>query len=409
MQIVDYSAHFQEQPSEVRNGPQNRLKKNRHNTNKRYISVLQRKWLIITLVLLPILILTGLIFIGAFHPTPPVQSIALGRRALHRAQKVGAESYAPQFFFKAQQTWFSTMHLWSQENQKWFFNRDFSRVQELALQTCAQATQAEQRATKYRDSLKQVLKIGSVLLQQKITDFKGQYRSVPIQSAVLTRFTRGEMLLLESNAAFERENYLVAFKKFRDAEQILGQVGKQVDAMVTDYLTDVPQWKKWAEETIYWSKNHNAIALVIDKFAHRLYVYKDGKVSAEFPVELGANWLGHKRQRGDRATPEGIYTIRKKKSTNQTKYHKALEIDYPNNRDKDLFSEAKKRGWLPANAHIGGLIEIHGDGGRGVDWTEGCIALENKEIDQVFKMVSVGTPVTIVGSLNHKNGTQKRN
>ena len=48
---------------------------------------------------------------------------------------------------------------------------------------------------------------------------------------------------------------------------------------------------------------------------------------------------------------------------------------------------------------MGGLIEIHGNGGKGIDWTEGCIALTDTEMDVVFKLVKVGTPVTIIGSM----------
>ena len=51
------------------------------------------------------------------------------------------------------------------------------------------------------------------------------------------------------------------------------------------------------------------------------------------------------------------------------------------------------------HAKIGSLIEIHGDGGRGIDWTEGCISLTNAEMDVVFKIAKEGTPVTIIGSM----------
>jgi L,D-peptidoglycan transpeptidase YkuD (ErfK/YbiS/YcfS/YnhG family) len=54
---------------------------------------------------------------------------------------------------------------------------------------------------------------------------------------------------------------------------------------------------------------------------------------------------------------------------------------------------------LPASAKIGGLIEIHGNGGKGIDWTEGCVALTDSEMDIIFKFTKVGTPVTIVGSM----------
>ena len=84
---------------------------------------------------------------------------------------------------------------------------------------------------------------------------------------------------------------------------------------------------------------------------------------------------------------------------NKTKYHKALLIDYPNETDREEFRKEIARGTLPSTAKIGNLIEIHGDGGRGVDWTEGCMALTDSEIDVIFKIAKEGTPVTIVGSL----------
>ena len=62
------------------------------------------------------------------------------------------------------------------------------------------------------------------------------------------------------------------------------------------------------------------------------------------------------------------------------------------------------KGSLPSSAKIGGLIEIHGNGGKGIDWTEGCIALTDTEMDIVFKTVKVGTPVTIVGSMVESEG-----
>ncbi|MBE3139905.1 MAG: L,D-transpeptidase family protein, partial [Thermoplasmata archaeon] len=80
-------------------------------------------------------------------------------------------------------------------------------------------------------------------------------------------------------------------------------------------------------------------------------------------------------------------------------YYKALLLDYPNDEDKKRFKSEIKHGSLPASAKIGDLIEIHGNGGKGVDWTEGCIALTDKEMDVVFRIVKAGTPVTIVGSM----------
>ena len=110
-------------------------------------------------------------------------------------------------------------------------------------------------------------------------------------------------------------------------------------------------------------------------------------------------WVGHKRHRGDGATPEGRYHVIRKKDSNRTIYHKALEINYPNETDQEAFRVAVARGELPRGTHIGGLIEIHGEGGKGANWTAGCVALRNTDMEAVFEIAKVGTPVTIVGSL----------
>ena len=108
--------------------------------------------------------------------------------------------------------------------------------------------------------------------------------------------------------------------------------------------------------------------------------------------------MGHKLSIGDSATPEGVYRVTAKKNNGKTKYYKALLLNYPNERDKQKYNKAIKDGVLSQKTHIGGLIEIHGTGGKGINWTEGCIALENKQMDIVYDLCQVNTPVIIVGS-----------
>ena len=99
------------------------------------------------------------------------------------------------------------------------------------------------------------------------------------------------------------------------------------------------------------------------------------------------------------ATPEGMYKITKKFDGSKTKYYKALLLNYPNDEDLEKFRAEIQHGSLPASAKIGGLIEIHGNGGKGIDWTEGCIAIADNQMDVVFRIAKVGTPVTIIGSM----------
>lgn len=137
-------------------------------------------------------------------------------------------------------------------------------------------------------------------------------------------------------------------------------------------------------------------AIVVDKPARRLLVYDHGKLRRQYDVALGVHPDGHKAREGDRRTPEGVYSVLAKKDRGQTRFHRALLIDYPNATDLALFVKAKAEGRIPRSARIGGLIEIHG-GGTGVDWTDGCVALENKDMEDLFRRVRVGTPILILG------------
>ena len=92
------------------------------------------------------------------------------------------------------------------------------------------------------------------------------------------------------------------------------------------------------------------------------------------------------------ASPEGRYRITHE--LQRSRYYKALRLDYPNDEDRSRYREARRRGLVKAS--IGGLIEIHGEGGRGEDWTMGCVALANSDMDHLMRQVGVGTPVTIV-------------
>ncbi len=158
------------------------------------------------------------------------------------------------------------------------------------------------------------------------------------------------------------------------------------------------QWREWAEQTIEESRDRASAAIIIDKLHRRLVLYYKGLRLASFPAELGANGLRRKEHAGDRATPEGMYRVVQIKDGRQTKFYKALLINYPNDEDWARFARGKQRGTIPFRAGIGSLIEIHGGGGEGRDWTDGCVALTDGDMDKLFPRIWIGTPVTIVGT-----------
>lgn len=133
--------------------------------------------------------------------------------------------------------------------------------------------------------------------------------------------------------------------------------------------------------------------VLVDKSERKLWLYQGGKVIRSYSgLQYGDQPVGHKRFEGDERTPEGRYTITY--GNEQSSYYLSLFIDYPNAADK---AYARARGRSP-----GGLIFIHGQP-NGMpfearvpgDWTDGCIAMSNAEIEELWSLVPDGTPIEI--------------
>ncbi|HKR97208.1 MAG TPA: L,D-transpeptidase family protein [Candidatus Angelobacter sp.] len=134
--------------------------------------------------------------------------------------------------------------------------------------------------------------------------------------------------------------------------------------------------------------------ILIVKSTRTITLYSGNKVLRTYKVALGTVPPGPKRVEGDHKTPEGIYTIDAKNP--QSQFHLSLHISYPDAADRE---RARKLGAKP-----GGAIMIHGLPPRfaylgalhrKVDWTDGCVAVTNAEIEEIWKLVPVGTRVEI--------------
>jgi len=186
-------------------------------------------------------------------------------------------------------------------------------------------------------------------------------------------------------------------REARTSAAVVHHAWRALHARFSDTF-NLKQWRRWAELTIEESRGSGETAILVDKLRRRVALYRAGRPVAHFPAELGANGLRRKEHAGDKATPEGMYRILEARVTPATKFYKALLINYPNDEDRMRFALGQRRGAISRRAGIGSLIEIHGDGGEGRDWTDGCIALTNEDIDRLFAHVGVGTLVTIVGT-----------
>jgi murein L,D-transpeptidase YafK len=147
--------------------------------------------------------------------------------------------------------------------------------------------------------------------------------------------------------------------------------------------------------------------IVIKKAKKKLFLYSEEKLLRTYPVKLGFNPVGDKIRQGDKRTPEGSYYICMKNP--RSKYYLSLGLSYPSIEDAERGLEQKliskndhdriierisKKSIPPWDTPLGGEIFIHG-GGESWDWTYGCVALRNKDIEELFKVVALGTQVII--------------
>jgi murein L,D-transpeptidase YafK len=141
-------------------------------------------------------------------------------------------------------------------------------------------------------------------------------------------------------------------------------------------------------------KNTQIDKIVVFKSKHLLQAFSNGKIVKTYKISLGKNPIGHKRFEGDKKTPEGIYFINAKNPNSE--YYKNLGISYPNKKDIEYCKSIGKP--------TGGDVKIHalrngigfiGKFQRWYDWTAGCIAVTNEEMDEIYNAVKVGIKIEI--------------
>lgn len=138
-----------------------------------------------------------------------------------------------------------------------------------------------------------------------------------------------------------------------------------------------------------------ADSVLVKKSEKALYMFKEGKLLKRFNVVFGPRPKGHKIMEGDDRTPEGDYTLDFKNA--KSNFYKSIRVSYPNEADR----ERARR----INVQPGGNIMIHGSKNswsaktaarsRKFNWTDGCIALSNNDMDEFWEAIEIGTPIRI--------------
>lgn len=140
--------------------------------------------------------------------------------------------------------------------------------------------------------------------------------------------------------------------------------------------------------------------IVISKARHTLEAWSGERLLRTYRVALGSGGAGPKRWEGDAKTPVGRYRIDGRFPSRR--FHRFLRVSYPNAADRAAYERARAAGLVPDGAGVGGAIGIHGEkrgwGGwphKEVDWTLGCIALDDAEVEELYEAVMPGAVVEI--------------
>jgi hypothetical protein len=339
----------------------------------------------------------------AVAPRPPMASIKRCQQSLIDARNSGSAIFAPGPYLQADSCFEHLLRAWALQNSAFFLARNFDSLKLLAQRTDSLARIAKHESVGARDSMARRVPALVAETEQCLADYAARYRNLPLADTARVHFARAAIALAEGKAALASGRTQDAYARINRAHEIIRDANDAVAQTLSHYLEKAAQWRQWVAQTIAWSGKSGNTAIVVDKLAHSLRVYSCGKCIFCARAELGPQWLGQKTHCGDKATPEGRYSICRKKNQGQSKYYKALVLNYPNSQDRIAFCNLRSAGLLPPGASLGDLVEIHGSGGRGADWTNGCIALCNGDMKRLFDLAEIGTPMAIVGSVDTGN------
>jgi L,D-transpeptidase-like protein len=330
---------------------------------------------------------------------PPVAILAAARTAVERARRAEAGRYAAEELKQAEQDLRLAQRNEVMESSRLAFRRDYRAAISLAEQSRFMALRALKLAGDRRQKTQGDTVSELAALRELLDRSREIKRFVAPKDPQVSRLLVGAAVDLEvADIRMKKKDYPAALEAAQSGTRRIRQAEQLLLSSMVRYTShpDIPSWRKWVDEAVRRSRS-GGVSFVVDKLRRRLTVYRGGRKAGTYTVDIGLGGMERKLRAGDDATPEGLYRIQEIRGPGQTRYYRAFLLDYPNDQDRRRFEQARRQGWIPKGADPGGLIEIHGEGGRDQDWTKGCVALTNPEMNQLARLVRIGTPVAIVG------------
>ena len=341
------------------------------------------------------------LILPACSPPPLPPEAGLAERMNHDLWKAQAHLYAPEEYRSYETTLKMITDDLIREEARFIWFRDYEPLAG-RLKAVLRDGEGILKKVQERKEAKRVNTTRQLSeLEERITGL--DRLSLTINEGRLARrnLMKASLMIKEAGLLLDREDYEGAASRLTMASGYI-KASENILVPIFDRYTDktlIEKWKKWSDEVAAESRGKGTSAIVVSKIDRSLTLYKHGRPFRTYEIGIGRNGLRDKLLAGDGATPEGSYRVIKKLS--RSRYHKALLLNYPNDEDRREFLTLKKRGLIPQRAGMGGLIEIHGGGKEGM--TYGCVSLENRDMDEVFELVPLGTPVAIVGSTSLKH------
>ena len=353
--------------------------------------------------LLTVCLIVGLLF-GCVQKAPAelLESVEALDQEL---TQIRAAEYAPEEYARFVRHWVAVKgRLLSEEEEiRWPWEPNPLAAELSALQEDGEQAVAVAEETREEERLDALQRLD--WLERRLARFASHIEEIGGRVALERKPIETELLLRQGRSYYEQGLYARALDAVEQASRLVEDQATILTTALARYADDerVSAWRQMVRRTVQWSATHHAAAIVVTKADRRLTLYRDGRAVASYPIRLGYNGVLEKRYRGDGATPEGSYRIIEKRDLGETRYYRALVLDYPNAEDRRRYSVNRQAGSIPVGATIREQVEIHGVGDGLMTQTLGCIMLGNRQVDQLFEQVNIGTPVIIVGAVHVAN------
>ena len=325
---------------------------------------------------------------------PPLLQLDTARRELARAAEAGAKLHSKAKFVEAEKLLAEAQIAIAGQKGRLAPFRDYELADSLLAWSLKHSRLAATEATTKIRDFETTIFVERGQLHTELSKWRDTLHGSLIKNQATSHLNEAQLAYITSGNLYKIGEYEATISAIARGRSAIRRLADSMVRYDQDEAGKLNVWRQWVQETIEESRAHSGHAIIVDKSKHKAYVVRAGKLVHSFDCELGYNPSRQKLRSGDGATPEGRYRVAA--VNNGSRYYRALLLDYPNANDRARWAKNRAAGVISKGANIGGMIEIHGKGGRGTDWTEGCVAVTNRDMDSIMRYAGKGTPVTIV-------------